>query len=171
VIQAYGSIVQIAYVVENIASSARAFSETMGVGPFFLFDPIEIVDPRYKGEPTDMDISLAIGYSGGVSIELIKVNSTGPSVYETAGVNGFHHLAIMSEIFDEELGRYQQLGYDCVFSGSVAVGARFAYMHTLEALGGMVELIEVTPAVKDFFALLEGEAVGWKGNDHLRTLA
>ncbi len=169
-LQPVGAIVQIAYVVEDIATVAAAYTRALGVGPFHLLEHVEIADTRYKGEPTDIDLSLAIGYSGGVHIELIERHDAKPSVFDHLDSNGFHHFAVMTEHFDASVASYERLGYEVVFSGMVAVGGRFAYMDTSQSLHAMVELIELTPPVIEFFSMMETAAQNWSGDQPLRRL-
>lgn len=171
--QPLGSVVQISYIVDDLEAAAKRWIDTMGAGPFFLLEHVEIADPKYRGKPTELDISLAIGYSGGVGIELVKQHNDAPSVYkEVAAESGgaFHHFAVMTEDFDAEVKRYTGAGYEMAFEGAVAVGGRFAYVDTKDHLGGLVELIELTPVVRDLFMMLESAAVGWDGSEPVRRL-
>ncbi|NOX70847.1 MAG: VOC family protein [Gammaproteobacteria bacterium] len=165
-------IMQIAYVVDDLDRALEHWTKSMGIGPFFVMEGLEIVDPRYRGQPTDIDITIALGYSGSMCVELIRQNDDGPSVYrellDRTGCGGFHHWGIGTEQFDEEVARYQSRGYDEVFTGKVAVGDRYAYMDTQEDLGGMIELIKLTPVVRELFGNLEAAATDWDGSDPVR---
>lgn len=171
--QSLGSVVQISAVVEDLEAAAYHWINAIGAGPFFLLEHVDVVDPKYRGEPTDLDISIAIGYSGGVGIELVQQHNDVPSVYrelpaEPGGV--FHHLAVMTEDFDKEVKKYITAGYEMAFEGTVAVGGRFSYVDTKKHLGCLVELIELTPVVKDLFMMIESGAIGWDGSDPIRRL-
>jgi hypothetical protein len=50
----------------------------------------------------------------------------------------------------------------------VAVGGRFAYFDTRRQTGGMIELIEVSPPVRQLFETIENAARGWDGRDPVR---
>ena len=170
--QPVGGIMQIAYVVEDLDRALTHWTEVAGVGPFFVMDNLEVIEPRYRGEPVDFDFTIALGYSGTMCVELIKQHDDTPSVYrellERTGRGGFHHWGVMTEQIDSQIEWYEAMGYPLAFSGKVAVGDRFAYMDTQEDLGGMVELIQLTPVVKELFANLEAAAVDWDGNDPVR---
>lgn len=165
-------IMQIAYVVDDLDRALEHWTKAMGIGPFFVMEGLEIIDPRYRGQPSDIDITIALAYSGTMCVELIKQNDDGPSVYremlDRTGSGGFHHWGIGTEQFDEEVTRYKSRGYDEVFSGRVAVGDQYAYMDTQEDLGGMIELIKLTPAVRELFGNLEAAATDWDGADPIR---
>lgn len=166
-----GTIMQIAYVVEKLDTALTRWVGRLGVGPFFVMNSLEIVEPRYRGASTVLDIDIALGFSGSVCIELIQQNCDSPSVYrellQSKG-EGFHHWGMFSESFDQDVIGYQGDGYELAFSGAVAIGARFAYMDTVAALGGMTELIEVTPVVRELFSGLEQAALNWDGSDPIR---
>ena len=79
--QPTGAVMQIAYVVEEMDKALEHWLNKINVGPFFLLKNLEVVDPRYRGEPTDLNIDIALGYFGGDCVELIKQNFDSPSVY------------------------------------------------------------------------------------------
>jgi len=166
------AIMQLGYVVENLDEALEHWTQAMGVGPFFVMEGLEILDTRYRGQATDIDLTVALAYSGTMCVELIKQNDEEPSVYsellERTGCGGFHHWAIGTEQFDEEVARYRSRGYDEAFSGKVAVGDQYAYMDTQEDLGGMIELIKLTPAVRELFGNIEAAAADWDGADPIR---
>ena len=168
-----GTVMQIAYVVENIDAALEHWLGKIKAGPFFVLRSLEALDKRYRGAPTDVDLDIALGFSGNVCIELIQQNCKSPSVYrellDSKG-GGFHHWALFAESFEEDVARYQQQGHALAFSGSVAIGGRFAYMDTVAELGGMIELIEATPVVRELFANLENAALQWDGTDPVRYM-
>jgi len=169
-----GAIMQVAYVVEDIEKAMKHWTEKLGVGPFFLFEHFELEDYRYRGKPGDLDITLALGFSGSMCFELIVQHSKSPSVYtdvvESRGY-GFHHWAVSTTRFDEDLARYAASGNDEVLYGRVAaVNARAAYVDTMAELGAMIELIEINPAVEGFFSVVKEPSIDWNGKDPVRVL-
>ncbi len=167
-----GQIMQIAYVVNDLDYALEHWTQTLGIGPFFLLESLEVIDPVYRGSPCTFDATIALGYSGTMCVELIKQNDDSPSVYQellkTSPNGGFHHWAVGVEDLDSEVSRYQARGSELAFSGRVAVGDAFAYMDTSRELGGMVELIKLTPVVRELFGGLEAAAVNWDGSDPVR---
>ncbi len=171
-LQPTGSIMQLAHVVDDIEAAVVHWTGTLGAGPFYLLPHLQLVQPQYRGRPTNIDCSIALGFSGGVCVEFIQQHDTGPSVFrellDRSGP-GFHHWGVMTESFDAELARLDAAGHGTAFSGAVAVGGRFAYVDTVAALGGMTELIELTPPVADLFRFLGDAAGGWDGREPLRA--
>lgn len=136
-----------------------------------MIDSSIIEDPVYRGAPSDVNITAALSYNGSMCVEVIEQSNDSPSVYSevmsTRGP-GFHHWGVMTENFDEEISRYEKLGYPLAWSGKVVIGGRFAYMDSFETLGGMVELIELTPVVQELFEGLQAAASDWDGSDPVR---
>ncbi len=167
-----GQIMQIAYVINDMDRALEHWTQTLGVGPFFLIEKIEIIDPVYRGNSCATDLTVALGYSGTMCVELIKQNDDMPSVYQELlkknPDGGFHHWAIGTEDLEGEIKRYQGRGHELAFTGRVAVGDAFAYMDTSREIGGMIELINLTPPVRELFGGLEAAAVGWDGSDPVR---
>ena len=168
-----GTVMQIAYVVESMDAALENWLRKIKAGPFFVFRSLEILNGRYRGAPTDVDLDVALGFSGSVCVELIQQNCQSPSVYRELLDNkgsGFHHWALFTESIDEEIARYERQSNALAFSGAVAIGGRFAYMDTTAELGGMTELIEATPVVRELFANLEDAARAWDGADPVRYM-
>ena len=164
---------QIAYVVDDLEAAMEHWLDRMSVGPFFVLRNLEVLDKRYRGSPTEVDLDIALGYSGNVCVELIKQNCPSPSVYrELLDRNGpgFHHWGLFAKSFDQEVDRYRERGHALAFSGAVAIGGRFAYLDTVAELGGMIELIEATAAVRELFANFENASIQWDGSDPVRYL-
>lgn len=173
--QPIGRILQLAYIAQDLEAEANRWVEMTGAGPFFLVEHIELINKAYHGKPTDVDVSIALGFSGAVCVELICQTNDAPSVYRdvNAMIGGsFHHWGITTEKFDEEVARYEQAGYPLVFSGGVTAveGARFAFMDTVDKMGGLVELIETTPVVSELFGEMEAAAKNWDGKDPIRQV-
>jgi Glyoxalase/Bleomycin resistance protein/Dioxygenase superfamily len=168
-----GAIMQVAYVVENIERDAARWSRLLGAGPFFHLPRFPVVDAIHRGTPLEVDIDVALAFSGGLCIELIQPNNDGPSVYreliDRRGY-GLHHWAVSTRTFDADLARYEATGVSVASSGRVVVGARVAYLDTVASLDAMIELIEITPEVEAFFAMLQGAARDWDGRNPLRLL-
>ncbi len=68
----FGDIRQNGYVVRDIESAMKHWTEVLGVGPFFYFERVPVHDFRYRGEPSPVDLSIALANSGALQIELIQ---------------------------------------------------------------------------------------------------
>ena len=172
-LQPVGSLLQTAYVVEDVVAAARYWTEVRGVGPFFLFEHFALDNQTYRGAPTNVDLTIAASSSGGVCIEIIQQNNDIPSVYREfldAGRSGVHHTGYMPRDYDAEIKRYTAAGHEVAFAGDLESGARVAYMDTVAALGHFTEFFEDTEGMRALFALTEDTARDWDGSDPLRRL-
>jgi hypothetical protein len=169
--QPYGSIVQIAYIVEDIESAIETYVARMNIGPWFIAGPFHPAKPVYRGKVAVPHVSLAVAYTGTVMIELIAQHDDTPSVFREVAKSrgyGFHHWGIAVENFDEQVADYLAKGYEIAFSDTAPMGMRVAYMDTLGELPGMVELIEGNAAFEGFFTPIYKASIGWDGRDPIR---
>ena len=91
----FGEIRQNGYVVRDIESALRHWTETLGIGPFFYFERVPIDDFRYRGSPSPLEASIALANSGSLQIELIQQRNDAPSMYRdflAAGQEGLQHI-------------------------------------------------------------------------------
>src|SRR5438128_2216770 len=107
---AHGSFKQIAYVVDDLAAAIASWVEIVHAGPFFRIDNAQATDMRYRGDGAEATLSLAVGNSGGVQIELIQLMDGAPSVYRELP-RGVHHLALLARDFEAESARLERLGH------------------------------------------------------------
>ena len=164
--------VQLAYFVPDIFAAAERWTAERGAGPFFIAEHIPVENVRYRGRPATLDHSSAYGQLGTIMIELVQQNDPGPSAFRDMfgpGEQGLHHAATIVPDFEEELARYESLGYTvanrCTVSGS---GLDFAFVDTVAVCGHMVEVYEGQPGLLDFYAMVADAAEGWDGSDPVR---
>ena len=165
-------IIQHAWVVKDTEQTIKKWVDAMGVGPFFINSHVTVEDLRYMGEPSELDMTVTLAYAGEVQIELIEVHSKGPSAFADAfpdGGEGFHHVAVFTEKYDEDLARYEKLGYRVPTTG-VFGDMRFCYIDTRPGMNVMVELLEESAAVRAHFAPMRAAAEDWDGVDPIRMV-
>lgn len=170
--QPLGSIIQVAYTVEDIKTSMQDFSDRLGLGPWYISGPFVPPEGMYRGKPTNMEITLAIAFSGHITIELIQQHDTKPSAYqefiERQGY-GFHHWAIGTRDIDTEVQKFKDQGYEVAFSDRSPRGVRIVYMDTSTDLPGMTEIIEVTDELEDLYAEMYTATQEWDGTNLFRS--
>ncbi len=161
---------QVAYVVKNLDEALKYWVDVLHVGPFFMFEHCPLRNQRYRGEPSNVDVSLALGNSGDVQIELIFQHNDEPSVYKEfldAGRVGVHHFGLMPEDYAAACTRYKALGHEAAFECTVG-GAELVYFDTVQAIGHYTELWDNCDTFKKLFSLVENAAIGWDGKDPVR---
>jgi methylmalonyl-CoA/ethylmalonyl-CoA epimerase len=90
-------ITQIAVVVRDMVQALKTYTETLGWGPWSVFDykPPLLHDTRVKGEPVEYRMIGAEAMVDGLGFELIQPVS-GPSIYQEfldAHGEGVQHIA------------------------------------------------------------------------------
>ncbi|MFT5349305.1 MAG: hypothetical protein ACI909_003815 [Planctomycetota bacterium] len=167
-------IVQIAYFVKDVEVAARKAHETLGIGPFFIYKNIELVNVTYRGNETELDHTSAYGQSGSLMIEFCQQNDTSRSAFSDMypdGGEGIHHAAMFVDSVSEEMRRFKTLGHETVThyftrDGNVEV----AFVDTRNLYGHMIELYEPTEALTGFYSSVRKAANEWDRKELFRYL-
>ena len=170
--QPIGGIIQMAYVVADIASAMGQWTADLRVGPWFLLDHFTGVDPVYRGQPCQAGVALAMGYAGHLQIELIQPTDDHPSVYKEhidARGYGFHHYGLASPHYAADVARYVARGYELAFEAGVPTGGKVGYLDTHGALPGYLEVIETGAVMEEVFTRFWAASIGWDGSDPVRS--
>src|SRR4030095_13293249 len=77
----FGPVRQDGDVVRDIGGSLHHWTTVLGVGPFFYFERAPITEFTYRGQSSPIDVSIALGNSGDLQIELIQQRNDAPSMY------------------------------------------------------------------------------------------
>jgi hypothetical protein len=165
-------VMQNSWVVSDIDAAMRNWVRTTGVGPFFVVKGITIDDQRYRGKPVakPLEVTFALAQAGDIQIEFVCQHNDAPSAYRDTvpvGRSAFHHMAVYSHDYDEDLADYTHGGFEVAFSGAFA-GKRFCYVDTSASIGCMIEIIEASDAQAGFFKRIIDAANNWDGRDPYR---
>lgn len=170
-----GAIMQIAYIVPDLKEAIGHHRATLPMGPWFIFEHFPLLDYQHRGQSAEIDISIAMAFSGSMCFELIQQNCDNDSVYKEMQQShgwGFHHWAYASMDFDADIERYTSSGRELALYGRAGPGARAAYIDTTDILPGMIELIEITDDVQALFTQMQQAAEEWDGKSNpIRTLS
>ena len=165
-----GPIMQNGYVVRDWRAAAEHWARRLGVGPFFVLEHVEFAQCRFRGELVEIDMSVAIAYTGGYQIELVQQHNDSPSIYtEFLRHNepGLQHVGTLVDDLDAALddnGFRDRIVQD----GVTTAGQRFAYVDTVLHNGTMLELIEADDQLRSTFAYMEKAAAEWDGSQPIR---
>src|SRR5512134_1649331 len=117
----FGTIRQIAFVVRDLERALGYWTETLGIGPFFVLREITPDTFRYRGEPSPAPtMTIAFANSGDMQIELIRQHDDRPSAYRdflASGREGLQHVSSW-------LTRAE---YDATFARMTAAGVPVAH--------------------------------------------
>jgi hypothetical protein len=167
----FGEVRQAGYVVHDIQEEMRHWSETLGIGPWFYAERVPVRNFMYRGQPSPIEVSVALANSGPLQIELIQQRNDAPSMYKAfldAGRTGLQHLAYWTETFDDDVRRLAEQGLKVGMSGEVGERGRYVYYETETHPGTVIELSEIAGPKGRLFRLIREASVGWDGRDPVR---
>ena len=170
-LQMPGSVYQVACVVPDIEAAARQWAQLAGAGPFMLFPHFEFIDPHSEGRPAGLDVSVALGFSDGLCMELIQQHDERPSIYHDWRIErgyGLHHVALLSDDFTADVERREADGARAVFTAGFGDGTRLAYLDTREALDCYLEIVEFSDFVRAALGVIRDAHDDWDGRDVVR---
>jgi hypothetical protein len=169
----FGAVRQNGYVVRDVEAAMKHWTEVLGIGPFFYFERVPIEDFCYRGEPSPIQVSIALANSGPLQIELIQQRNDAPSMYRdfvAAGHEGLQHVAFWTERFDAALDERLGMGFRVGQSGRIGAAGRFVYFDVEAHPGTVIELSEVSGAKGRFFEHIASVAADWDGSEAVRRM-
>ena len=131
---------------------------------------------RYRGEPCETTLSLALSNSGELQVELIQQQDDTPSIFTeflAANGPGYHQLAYWAEDFDATMKAVEDVGWPVVWSGGEGLGVRFAYVEPPNSPtwpSTIVEISELTEGLAASAKLTRDAAADWDGSDRIREM-
>ena len=167
-----GEIMQLAFVPADFDAAVAHWTQVIGAGPFFLLPDVALPGGRYCGEPSDPVFTMALGYWGGMQIELIRPENDTPSIYrgEYGVTDRLHHVCVLVDSIAEARTRCAALGAEIVFEAPVGDSGGVIYADPGTGPGNLVELLEPQAGTRELFAMMRKAAVGWDGSEPLRRL-
>ena len=124
----------------------------------------------YLGAPSELAMRIGIAQAGPLQIELIQP-ITEQSAYRMSvpagSGQGFHHIGIWTENFDQDLADLNGLGYETINAGRTR-STDFAYVDARPLLGCMLEIVTKTPLAERRFSEIATAAEDWQGDAPLR---
>lgn len=169
----FGAIRQNGYVVRDIESAMKHWTEVLGVGPFFYMPHLEAEEFAYRGEPSDVDMSIALANSGDLQIELIQQHNTAPSLYKDfidAGREGLQHVSSWVADIQTEIDRLTSQGHVIAQEGALSGGIRFVYFDTEFHPGTVFEMSNLAGDLAAIPQMVADAARDWDGRDPIRSL-
>lgn len=166
----FGPIMQNGYVVRDWRAAAEHWTSVLGVGPFFVMEHLQFAESLYRGEPSPIDMTVAIAYSGEHQIELVQQHNDAPSIYRdflARGPEGLQHVGVLVTDLAADIAR---LGWQTrvIQSGVTLLGQRFAYLDVGTHEGAMIEMIEAPEKALSAFAYMKKTAREWTGERPIR---
>jgi hypothetical protein len=166
------TIRQLGYVVSDLDAAVEYWVQALNAGPFFLIKHCALRNQIFRGQPSNVDVDIALGNSGDVQIELIFQHNDISSVYNESSASGhvgLHHIGLMPTDYEGTCKQYIDRGYETAFQATVS-GAELVYFDTRKAIGHYTELWERSNVFDNVARLVEEAAVGWDRKKPLRPM-
>jgi catechol 2,3-dioxygenase-like lactoylglutathione lyase family enzyme len=174
-----GAIRQLGIVAHDADAAMHYWTETLGVGPFFVLRSIQFAEFYYRGCPSaSPTVTLCFAQSGALQIEIIQQHDAAPSAYRdflATGREGPQHVAAWfagRADYNKAYHRLSTQGLNVVHQGKGA-GADFcfAYFSRGEGLYPQIEISEaLQPAQTGFIARVSQAAQDWDGSHPVRSI-
>ncbi len=167
-----GPVMQLAWLPQDFDAALRHWTQTMGVGPFFLMENIQLQDMRYRGAPTDAMFSLALAYWGDTQIELIRPENEAPSIYsgEYAVRDRLHHVCVLVDDIAAAYAACTEHRAEILVEGRVGDSGHVIYADPGGGPGSVVEILQTQPGTRELFTMIREAGIDWDGNEPLRKL-
>ena len=170
----FGKVCQNGYVVRDIEAAMKHWTETLGVGPFYYIERVKMDRFRYRGQPSDAEVSIALANTGDLQIELIQQRNDAPSMYRdflSSGREGLQHMSYWTTDYQKDFDRYLSLGFKVGQEGQIGGSqGRFAYFDTETHPGTVIEISDITGPKGVFFEKIKKEAANWDGSRPVRLV-
>jgi hypothetical protein len=155
------------YVVPDIEAAIAGWVG-VGVGPWIVHPHVPVAAFAYRGEPGEVDVTIALANSGPLQIELIQPHDESPSLYsdflrQHPG-GGLQHLGYWVDDFDTVRQACLDAGWAVGHEGSI-LGGRFTYFDTEFHGGSVMEIAEMDETRRAGFARIEARCEQWDGSE------
>ena len=168
----FGPALQNGYLIRDLDAAVEHWTQVLGIGPFFVIESVQMVEPQYRGKPLELDMSIALANSGDLQIELIRQNCDTPSIYREwleRDQLGLHHLGYFVDDIEAAMAQVPG-GARYVQHGRTAGGGAFAYIETEAHPGTYAELIRCDDGMRGMFDMIRQASTDWDGSDPVRKL-
>ena len=101
------NICQFSYLVRDLDAAIEHWAGTLQVGPFFVLEHVPYEHCTFRGQPSDIDMSVAMAYSGAVQIELVCQHNDAPSIFSehlSSKGEGLQHIGALISDIDDNAG-------------------------------------------------------------------
>ena len=161
------AVYQIAFLVDDLEGAAQHWLQR-GAGPFFRFDDFEFTEMLHPAGAASPRLSILLGYSGDVMLELIEVGEDPTGLFTAPVVPGPHHVALLvNDIGDylERSGQRDALVMHALFPTGTPIGM----LDTRPQCGLLTELVTCDEAVQGMLTAMREATASFDGADPIRS--
>lgn len=168
----FGPAIQLCYLSADLDATLNHWTQTLGVGPFFVLPARDFVSLQVDGAeiaPDGLIETIALGNTGDLQIEII-VPGLKESTYRRAlraGAAAPHHIGFAARDFEHQRALGVASGLTVEMEAQTSL-TRLAYLRG-ESPGPLVELIEMNEGVESVFDEVRRASVGWSGYAPVRA--
>ncbi|MCY4565375.1 MAG: VOC family protein [Gammaproteobacteria bacterium] len=165
------TVFQNAWVVDDVEAACMKWVNEMGVGPFYVTEYTDaFTGMTYRGQPSELDMFVAIAQAGPVQIEIIQPKTARCAYRDSvpAGTSGFHHICVWTHDIEADTDYFARLGYETANRGQ-AGDIVFAYYDTRPLMNCMLEVVTQSDSIVERFAMIAAAAENWDGKDPIRS--
>lgn len=168
-----GHLMQLAYVPADFEGALKFWTATIGAGPFFAIDHVKLERVLYRGQSSDIDFSMMLGYWGDMQIELIRQHNDAPSIFKAwrdEGGRGLHHVCVLVDDMANARTVCGDAGVKVAQEALVPGGGEVIYVDTQGGPASFVELLNPAPGTREFFKMMRDAHRDWDGEKPVRRL-
>lgn len=167
-----GEVMQLAFLPSDFDAALTYWTQTMGVGPFFMLENVRLGDMRYRGAPTEAVFSIALAYWGDIQIELIRAENDAPSLYtgEYAVTDRLHHVCLLTDSIVKARKVCAEAGAEIMVEGAVGEDGAVIYVDFGGGPGHVVEILQPMSGSAELFDMIKKAGLAWDGSDALRVI-
>jgi hypothetical protein len=129
---------------------------------------------RYRGAPSQAEVSIALANTGDLQIELIQQRNGAPSMYRDfleSGREGLQHMSYWTRSYQADFDRLVSLGYRIGQEGQIGgPDGRFVYFDTETDPGTVIEVSDISGGKGAFFERIREAAATWDGTRPIRPV-
>ncbi|MFT7285976.1 MAG: methylmalonyl-CoA/ethylmalonyl-CoA epimerase [Halieaceae bacterium] len=162
-------VYQTAFLVDDVEEAARYWSGR-GAGPFFAFNDFEFTEMLHPQQVSSPKLSILLGYSGDVMIELMQVIEDPTGLFSPPSLPVPHHVALLVDDIGDYLER-RSAGDSLVMHALFPTGTPVAMLDTRAETGLLTELVTCDESVLGMIAHMRAEAESFTGEDLIRSFA
>ncbi len=170
----FGKVCQNGYVVRDIEAAMTHWTNVLGVGPFYYIERVQMDWFRYRGRPSQAEVSIALANSGDLQIELIQQRNDAPSMYRDfleSGREGLQHMSYWTTNYQADFDRFVGLGFKIGQEGQIGgPDGRFIYFDTEMHSGTVIEVSDISGSKGAFFERIRQAAANWDGSRAIRPV-
>lgn len=141
-------VTQIGMVVDDLVQGVSFYRDFFCI-PSWYRTVVTECRYTYRGRPIDIQLDIAVGYTGKTQVELIQVHGRDDNIYRDypsmAGF-GFHHFGVVVNDLPRAIRDMRDKGFSPLQEGVLRYAGggatKVAYLETMDKAGLILELIE-----------------------------